>query len=80
MKDEPVDIRDVLLKMAGKAFIDKTVTFDGDPCAYTGEAAVKVGLDIVDLVERFDREFSYKKINKEFYYRGDIYKKSKEFI
>jgi len=62
MEKEPVDIREVLLKVAGKAFIDKTVMFDGDPHAYVGEDAVKVGLDIVDLVERFDREFSYKKI------------------
>jgi len=59
MKEEAIDIRDELLKTAGYAFTNKFIPFGNDPI--TGDEAIKIGLDIVDLVEHFDREFCYKK-------------------
>lgn len=61
MQNDSIDIRELLLQVAGNAFINKTVAFDGDPYAYVGDDAVKIGLDLVDLVECLDREFAYKK-------------------
>lgn len=59
MAEEKYDIREIMLANAGNAFINKQVPFGDDP--YLGEDAVQIGFDLIDLVERLDREFSYKK-------------------
>lgn len=63
MAEETHDIRDILLKAAGQAFLYKHLSVD-DGEDYFGEEAVEKGFDLIAMVQHFDREFAYKKEKK----------------